>query len=90
MAGGLPVAGLPIAEQRLGHPAANCFVTLKHRLKMHRLPHRPRFDVLGLQRQPHRLAVGAELGWIDGDDCEPSIAAPPRRFGHEGQARLVP
>ena len=55
-----------IAEQRLGHtsplprregPGEDRLVTPEHRLQMHRLPERARFDVLPLQRQADALTV---------------------------------
>ena len=64
--GGAGGQAQPIAEQRLGHtsplprregPGEGHLAPLKDRLQVHRLPQRPRLDVLPLQRQADALTV---------------------------------
>ena len=50
----------PALEEPRGHVAAEGRVRRVDRLEVHRLPERPGLDVLGLEREPDRLAVGAE------------------------------
>ena len=65
--GGAGGQAQPIAEQRLGHtsplprregPGEGHLAPLKDRLQVHRLPQRPRLDVLPLQRQADVFACG--------------------------------
>lgn len=50
------------------------------RLQVHRLPHRPRLNVLPLQRQANVLARGAELLRVHRDAGELACAAAPGYF----------
>jgi len=59
------------------------------RLEVHRLPHRPRLDVLRLEGAPDRLAVGAERLGVDEQAGQPAVALAVAGLGHEGDPRQV-
>src|ERR1700743_2623713 len=46
-----------LIEQALGDRAADRFAAREHRLQVHRLPHRPRFDVDGFERVEQTIAL---------------------------------
>lgn len=70
-----PMAGTTNPEVRLGHAAADDLAVAERRPQVRRLPQRPRLDVFRLQRQPDVLACGAELGWVNRDNGQPTGGA---------------
>ena len=71
----------PAVEEAGTDVAAERRVRREDRLQVHRLPERPRLDVLGLEREADRLAVGAEGVGVDDDAREPARSTsrtPPR------------
>ena len=73
----------PALEQPSGDVAAERVVRREDRLEVHRLPERPRLDVLGLEREPDRLTVGPEGRGVDDEAREPGVRRPVGRLGHE-------
>ena len=73
----------PRSNRRAATSPPNATCEREDRLQVHRLPQRPRLDVLGFEREPDRFAVGPEGLRVDDDAREPRVRRPVRRLGHE-------
>jgi len=73
----------PVGKKIPGHRASNHPRIGKHRLEVHRLPHRPSFDVFFLKGDPNILSCGTEFVGIDSETRQPPGAAPIGSLRHE-------
>ena len=65
-----------LPEKLLRHRPTPHPAPLKHGLQMHRLPHRPSFDILLLQCLAHRMRVRSKHLRLDQNNGQPAIGLP--------------